>query len=120
MAERGLVMVSDPELLDAVLRVAAAAGCELERAVDPTQARRTWSRAPVVLLDAPAARRCTQARLPRRPGVVVGVVRQDGAGCVRAGARDDPRQGGLAGVVGGSAPGGRAEPGPDESGTRQL
>lgn len=28
---------------------------------------------------------------------------------------DDPRQGGLAGVVCGSAPGGRAEPGPDES-----
>jgi secretion/DNA translocation related CpaE-like protein len=71
MADRGLVMVSDPELLDAVLRIAAAAGCELERAVDATQARRTWGRAPLVLLDAPAARHCTESGLPRRPGVVV-------------------------------------------------
>ncbi|MBC8092418.1 MAG: helicase, partial [Pseudonocardia sp.] len=52
---RGLVMVSDPELLDAILRLGAAAGCELERAVDATAARRLWADAPVVLLDAPAA-----------------------------------------------------------------
>ena len=36
---RGLVMVSDPELLDTVLRLAAAAGCELHRTVDAAQAR---------------------------------------------------------------------------------
>ncbi|WP_300012300.1 septum site-determining protein Ssd [Pseudonocardia sp.] len=70
---RGLVMVSDPELLDAVLRLGAAAGCELERAVDVTAARRSWHDAPVVLLDAAAAHQCTRSGLPRRGGVVVAV-----------------------------------------------
>ena len=71
MARRGLVMVSDPELLDALLRIGAAAGCELERALDAVQARRSWGHAPLVLLDAPAAQQCTRAGLPRRGGVVV-------------------------------------------------
>ncbi len=70
---RGLVMVSDAELLDSILRLGAAAGCELERAVDVTAARRSWSEAPVVLLDAPAAHHCTRSGLPRRGGVVVAV-----------------------------------------------
>lgn len=73
-SRRGLVMVSEPELLDAILRLAAAAGCELERAVDATAARRRWADAPVVLLDAPAARHCTRSGLPRRGGVVVTVL----------------------------------------------
>lgn len=70
---RGLVMVSDPDLLDAVLRLAAAAGCELLRSVDATQARTSWAQAPVVLLDTAAARECASAGLPRRPGIVVTV-----------------------------------------------
>jgi secretion/DNA translocation related CpaE-like protein len=70
---RGLVMVSDTELLDAVLRTAAAAGCEIVRALDPTEARRSWSDAPVVVLDPAAARACAAGRLPRRAGVVVAV-----------------------------------------------
>lgn len=70
---RGLVMVSDPELLDGVLRLAAAAGCELQRAMDAAQARPYWAEAPLVLLDAPATRRCAQAALPRRRNVVVAV-----------------------------------------------
>lgn len=68
---RGLVMVADPDLLDAILRLAAAAGCELQRSFDTTQARAHWSRAPVVLLDAEAARHCAGAGLPRRSTVVV-------------------------------------------------
>ena len=67
-------MVSDPDLLDSILRLAAAAGCELHRAVDPTQARRHWHVAPVVVLDAPAAQRCARSGLPRRPGVVIAVL----------------------------------------------
>lgn len=70
---RGLVMVSDPDLLDAVVRIAAAAGCELQRVVDPAAARRHWPGAPLVLLDGPAARSCADAALPRRGGVVVAV-----------------------------------------------
>lgn len=72
-SRRGLVMVSDPDLLDAVLRLAAAAGCELHRAVDAAQARRHWTEAPMVVLDAAAAQRCARAGLPRRPAVVVAV-----------------------------------------------
>ena len=66
-------MVSDPDLLDAVLRLAAAAGCELQRAVDPPQARAFWSTAPLVLLDAAAAAQCARAGLPRRGEVVLAV-----------------------------------------------
>ncbi|MCW2717594.1 septum site-determining protein Ssd [Pseudonocardia sp.] len=70
-AHRGLVMMSDPDLLDSVLRLAAAAGCELHRVVDAAQARGHWGTSPLVLLDAPAAERCAVAGLPRRGGVVV-------------------------------------------------
>ncbi len=68
---RGLVMMSDPELLDAVLRLAAAAGCELHRVLDAAQARPHWAAGPLVLLDAAAAQHCAAAGLPRRAGVVV-------------------------------------------------
>lgn len=71
---RGLVMMSDPDLLDAVLRLAAAAGCEMQRVVDPSQARRSWLDAPVVVLDDDAAQRCATAGLPRRDGVLVVVL----------------------------------------------
>ena len=46
MKRRGLVMCSDTELLDSILRLAAAAGCELNRTVDPAQARQHWAQAP--------------------------------------------------------------------------
>ncbi len=68
---RGLVMTADAELLDAILRLAAAAGCELHRVVDAAQARALWAHAPLVLLDMAAAERCVAAGLPRRAGVVV-------------------------------------------------
>jgi secretion/DNA translocation related CpaE-like protein len=71
---RVLVMVSEPDLLDAVLRLAAAAGCEIERVVDPLQARCSWMEAPIVLLDDDAAQRCATAGLTRREGVLVVVL----------------------------------------------
>jgi secretion/DNA translocation related CpaE-like protein len=70
---RALVMVSDPDLLDAVLRLAAAAGCEVQRGVDAAGVRPGWGRAPLVLLDVDAARDCAAAGLARRPGTVVAV-----------------------------------------------
>lgn len=73
MKRRGLVMCSDTELLDSILRLAAAAGCELNRTVDPAQARQHWAQAPLVLLDPASAHRCADGRLPRRAGVVVAV-----------------------------------------------
>lgn len=70
---RALVICSDTELLDGILRLAAAAGCDLHRAADPAQARRVWSDAPLVVLDAAAAHDCGRSGLPRRRGVVVAV-----------------------------------------------
>lgn len=72
-AVRGLLMVFDPELLDTLLRLAAAAGCDLIRVADPAEARRRWLEAPVVLLDTPSARACADLGLPRRAGVIVAV-----------------------------------------------
>lgn len=72
-------MVSDPDLLDGILRLAAAAGCELFRAVDPVQARRYWQVAPVVVLDVQAAQRCAGSGLPRRRGVVLAVLGEPAA-----------------------------------------
>lgn len=68
---RALVMVDDPDLLDAVLRLAAAAGAEVHRSVDPTDARRQWGTASIVVLDAEAAERCARVPLPRRDGIVL-------------------------------------------------
>jgi len=69
-------MMSEPDLLDGVLRLAAAAGCEMVRVLDPLQARRGWAEAPVVVLDADAALRCGQAGLQRRDNVLI-VVRAE-------------------------------------------
>jgi secretion/DNA translocation related CpaE-like protein len=70
---RGLVICSDDELLDGLLRLAAAAGCEIQRAADAAQARRFWGQAPLVVLDVAAARQCAAGRLPRRGGVLIAV-----------------------------------------------
>jgi secretion/DNA translocation related CpaE-like protein len=68
---RPLTMISDPELLESVLRLAAAAGCELQRSPDLGQARRGWLSAPLVLLDAVAVGWCARAGLGRRGRVLV-------------------------------------------------
>lgn len=64
-------LVSDPALLDELLRLTAAADCELVRVPDVAALRPLWHTAPVVLLDAPAVRACQSAELPRRSGVFV-------------------------------------------------
>ncbi|MFB9906236.1 septum site-determining protein Ssd [Allokutzneria oryzae] len=63
--------MDDTELLDEALRLAAAAGCEVQRVPDAAAARRLWSSAPLVLLDEAGLKRCADADLPRRAGVVV-------------------------------------------------
>lgn len=67
---RALALITDDELLDDVLRLAAAAGCELHRVPDASAARLHWTSAPLVLLDEMAASECARAGLPRRPRVV--------------------------------------------------
>ncbi|OZM73400.1 helicase [Amycolatopsis antarctica] len=66
---RPLVVISDEALLDEVLRLAAAVGCETERAPDLESARPRWADAPLVLLDDTAARRAPD--LQHRPGVLL-------------------------------------------------
>ncbi|MFP5020894.1 septum site-determining protein Ssd [Pseudonocardia phyllosphaerae] len=70
---RCLVVADDPDLLDALLRLAAAADMEALRAADAADARRAWSRAPAVLLDRAGADRCLRAGFGRRAGVVIAV-----------------------------------------------
>jgi secretion/DNA translocation related CpaE-like protein len=68
---RPLALVGDDDLLDDLLRVAAAAGCELERVPDAGAIRARWTRAPLVVLDEKAATDCEHLGLPRRSGVVL-------------------------------------------------
>jgi secretion/DNA translocation related CpaE-like protein len=70
-AERPMVMVDDEQLLDDLLRLAAAAGCELERVPDAASARPVWMSAPLVVLDERGAACCARAGLHRRGGIVV-------------------------------------------------
>ncbi|GAA3994915.1 CpaE-like family protein [Allokutzneria multivorans] len=68
---RPLVLMEDTELLDEALRLAAAAGCDVHRVLDPAAARRHWAAAPLVLLDDSGLKHCSDADLPRRADVVV-------------------------------------------------
>ncbi|GLZ32970.1 hypothetical protein Lesp02_51580 [Lentzea sp. NBRC 105346] len=62
-------LVNDPALLDDLLRLTAAADCELVRVPDADALRPLWQTAPFVLLDPAGARACASADLPRRDGV---------------------------------------------------
>lgn len=67
--ERPLVVAADETVLDEILRVAAVAGCELDRAPDLTAAHTHWARAPLVVLDEEAVR--LPPALPRRRGILL-------------------------------------------------
>ncbi|MEX2289950.1 MAG: septum site-determining protein Ssd [Mycobacteriales bacterium] len=71
MPARCLVITGDPDVLDELLRLAAAAGVELDVAADAGAARGAWSAAPFVVLAADALAGADRLRLPRRPGVVL-------------------------------------------------
>lgn len=68
---RPLLLIHDQHLLEQVLRLAAAAGCEVGHARDGATARAEWPAAPVILLDETGAAECVDAGLPRRSGVFV-------------------------------------------------
>jgi secretion/DNA translocation related CpaE-like protein len=70
-ARHVVVMTDDEDLLDEVVRLAAAAGVELERVPDAAGVRRRWHTAGLVLLDEAAARAVGPLRLGRRDGVVL-------------------------------------------------
>ena len=71
MPQRPLVITSDPDLLDDLVRLALTAGTEVEVAPDAGSGRRSWSAAAAVVVGRDAAEACARARLPRRPGVVL-------------------------------------------------
>lgn len=66
-----LVVTRDPDLLDEVGRLAAAAGTALATTGEPAQALRRWSRAPLVLLGADLVSEMAVLGPPRRARVHV-------------------------------------------------
>jgi secretion/DNA translocation related CpaE-like protein len=70
-AARPLLVTADPALLDDLLRLAAAAGAEVEVVADAGSARRPWARAPLVLVGDDLAGPVAAAGPSRRPGVVL-------------------------------------------------
>jgi secretion/DNA translocation related CpaE-like protein len=65
------VVTADPDLLDDVLRLAAAGSAEVHVAVDPASARPAWTAAPFVVLGADAAAGCVRAGLAGRAAVIL-------------------------------------------------
>jgi secretion/DNA translocation related CpaE-like protein len=68
---RPLLVTADPELLDDVLRLCAAAGVDVEVAPDPTAARPAWARAPLVLVGDDVSLAMSRVPLRRRADVVL-------------------------------------------------
>src|SRR5207302_2135384 len=64
---RPVVGGGDEALLDEILRLAAAVGCETHRAPDVAAARAQWQHAPLVLIDDQAI----EGELPRRNGIML-------------------------------------------------
>jgi secretion/DNA translocation related CpaE-like protein len=65
--KRPLVVVTDETLLDEILRLAAAVGCDTLRVPDLIAAREHWADAPLILLDEHAI----DGDLPLRSGVLL-------------------------------------------------
>jgi secretion/DNA translocation related CpaE-like protein len=68
---RPLVVTADPDLLDDLLRLAAAGGTEVDVAADPSAARARHPGAPFVLIGADQTVACLRARLPRRSRMII-------------------------------------------------
>lgn len=66
-----LVVTGDHDLLDDLLRLAAAGGTDVDVAPDPAAARARFAAAPLVLIGADQADACLRARLPHRPRMVI-------------------------------------------------
>jgi secretion/DNA translocation related CpaE-like protein len=66
-----LVVTADAQLLDDLVRLAAAGGASVRVAADVVAARAVWASAPFVLIGADAVAACAQAGLGARAAVVV-------------------------------------------------
>ena len=70
-AQRPLLISNDAELVDDVLRLAAANSVEVHLATDAESARSRWQLAPLVLVGADAGLHVASARMTRRRDVVL-------------------------------------------------
>lgn len=68
---RPLLLTEDGLLLEHLLRLVATAGAEATVLQSPAAARVTWAQAPIVLVGDDLAAAVSQARMPRREGVVL-------------------------------------------------
>jgi secretion/DNA translocation related CpaE-like protein len=66
-----LVVTADTDLLDDLLRLAAAGGSEVEVAPDPAGARPRYGAAPLVVIGVDQLEPCLRARLPRRSQLII-------------------------------------------------
>jgi secretion/DNA translocation related CpaE-like protein len=66
---RPLVLINDEVLLDEVLRLAAAVGCDIERVPDAVAAEARWAGAPLVIVDEDVL--AGREPPPRRSGVLL-------------------------------------------------
>jgi len=66
-----MAFVADEALLDDLLKLAVAAGCDLERVPDAAAARHSWPTAPLILLDQKGVAECVAAAIPTRDAIVV-------------------------------------------------
>lgn len=66
-----LVVTADSDLLDDLLRLAAAGGTEVDVAHDPAAARPRYAGAPLVVIGFDQVQACLRARLPRRERVII-------------------------------------------------
>ncbi|GAC1442953.1 MAG: septum formation initiator [Mycobacteriales bacterium] len=80
---RPLLISADPDVVDDLVRIGLTAGTELQVAADVGAGRRFWSTAAAVVVGPDAAVTCAQARLVRRPGVVLLADDLDDAGIWR-------------------------------------
>jgi secretion/DNA translocation related CpaE-like protein len=76
---RPLAITADADLLDDIVRLASAAGVEVQVAPDPSGARTSWTTAPFVLVGADLVDHCARARLPARQDVVIVARSPDGS-----------------------------------------
>jgi secretion/DNA translocation related CpaE-like protein len=79
-SRRPLLVTADPELLDDVLRLASAAGIEIDVAPGAAAARSSWPAAALVLVGSDLAATIARAAIRRRSGVVLVSRDQDDAG----------------------------------------
>ncbi|MFW6091109.1 MAG: septum site-determining protein Ssd [Actinomycetota bacterium] len=78
-ASRPLVLTADERLLDDVLRLAAAAGVEVDLVTEAGAARARWPGAPLVVVGDDQAGQLLALGPPRRQGVVLVCLADDGA-----------------------------------------